>query len=160
MLVYQEVYKNNHMSLVLSRHHPSIISIKSYSLPETNIFTPENQCCWFRWNFLSEQFRFIFRGVYLLLNFRGVSLLCVFSLWIPGVSACHTSQTHPKHINPSPRPTNINVGSTNIFLWTSPPTKKSPIPGVMGPFPIEPRKKPSYFPLYWLVNRDPYNGLL
>ena len=22
------------------------------------------------------------------------------------------------------------------------------------------RKKPSYFPLYWLVNRDPYNGLL
>ena len=23
----------------------------------------------------------------------------------------------------------------------------------------EPRKKPSYFPLYWLVNRDPYNGL-
>ena len=26
--------------------------------------------------------------------------------------------------------------------------------------PPEPRKKPSYFPLYWLVNRDPYNGLL
>ena len=25
---------------------------------------------------------------------------------------------------------------------------------------IEPRKKPSYFPLYWMVNRDPYNGLL
>ena len=24
----------------------------------------------------------------------------------------------------------------------------------------EPRKKPSYFPLYWLVNRDPYTGLL
>ena len=24
----------------------------------------------------------------------------------------------------------------------------------------EPRKKPSYFPLYWLVNRDPYNGVL
>ena len=24
----------------------------------------------------------------------------------------------------------------------------------------EPRKKNSYFPLYWLVNRDPYNGLL
>ena len=24
----------------------------------------------------------------------------------------------------------------------------------------EPRKKPSYFPLYWLVNRDPYHGLL
>ena len=24
----------------------------------------------------------------------------------------------------------------------------------------EPRKKPSYFQLYWLVNRDPYNGLL
>ena len=21
-------------------------------------------------------------------------------------------------------------------------------------------KKPSYFPLYWIVNRDPYNGLL
>ena len=20
-------------------------------------------------------------------------------------------------------------------------------------------KKPSYFPLYWLINRDPYNGL-
>ncbi len=26
--------------------------------------------------------------------------------------------------------------------------------------PNEPRKKPSYFPLYWMVNRDPYNGLL
>ena len=25
---------------------------------------------------------------------------------------------------------------------------------------IEQRKKPSYFPLYWMVNRDPYNGLL
>ena len=25
---------------------------------------------------------------------------------------------------------------------------------------IEPRKKPPYFPLYWLFNRDPYNGLL
>ena len=24
----------------------------------------------------------------------------------------------------------------------------------------EPRKKPSYLPLYWLFNRDPYNGLL
>ena len=24
----------------------------------------------------------------------------------------------------------------------------------------EPRKKPSYFPLYWLFNRDPNNGLL
>ena len=24
----------------------------------------------------------------------------------------------------------------------------------------EPRKKPSYFPFYWMVNRDPYNGLL
>ena len=24
----------------------------------------------------------------------------------------------------------------------------------------EPRKKPSYFPLYWLVNKDPLNGLL
>ena len=23
----------------------------------------------------------------------------------------------------------------------------------------EPRKKPSYFPLHWMVNRDPYNGL-
>ena len=23
-------------------------------------------------------------------------------------------------------------------------------------FTSEPRKKPSYFPLYWLVNRDPY----
>ena len=32
---------------------------------------------------------------------------------------------------------------------------------VFGKFSIvEPRKKPSYFPLYWLVNRDPYNGLL
>ena len=27
-------------------------------------------------------------------------------------------------------------------------------------FQNEPRKKPSYFPLYWLVNGDPYNGLL
>ena len=24
----------------------------------------------------------------------------------------------------------------------------------------EPRKKPSYFALHWLVNRDPYSGLL
>ncbi len=24
----------------------------------------------------------------------------------------------------------------------------------------EPRKKPSYFPIYWMVNRDPYSGLL
>ncbi len=24
----------------------------------------------------------------------------------------------------------------------------------------EPRKKPSYFPLYWMFNEDPYNGLL
>ena len=24
----------------------------------------------------------------------------------------------------------------------------------------EPRKKPSYFPLYWLVHRDPYIGIL
>ena len=24
---------------------------------------------------------------------------------------------------------------------------------------LEPRKKTSYFPFYWLVNRDPYNGL-
>ena len=23
----------------------------------------------------------------------------------------------------------------------------------------EARKTPSYFPFYWLVNRDPYNGL-
>ena len=28
------------------------------------------------------------------------------------------------------------------------------------PLSYEPRKKASYFPLYWLVNRDPYNGLL
>ena len=28
------------------------------------------------------------------------------------------------------------------------------------PTSSEQRKKPSYFPLYWLVNRDPYNGLL
>ena len=27
-------------------------------------------------------------------------------------------------------------------------------------FTPEPRKKPSHFPLYWLFNRDPYNGLL
>ena len=26
--------------------------------------------------------------------------------------------------------------------------------------PVEPRKKPSYFPLYWLFDRDPYNGVL
>ena len=26
--------------------------------------------------------------------------------------------------------------------------------------PSEPRKKTSYFPLYCLINRDPYNGLL
>ena len=27
-------------------------------------------------------------------------------------------------------------------------------------YPVEPRKKPSYFPLYWLFDRDPYHGLL
>ncbi len=27
-------------------------------------------------------------------------------------------------------------------------------------YSVEPREKPSYFPLYWLVNRDPNNGLL
>ena len=45
---------------------------------------------------------------------------------------------------------------------------KGRVPSQGGVFPafslsmkqIEPRKKPSYFPLYWLVNRDPYNGLL
>ena len=26
--------------------------------------------------------------------------------------------------------------------------------------PIEPRKNTSYFPLYWLVKKDPCNGLL
>ena len=31
---------------------------------------------------------------------------------------------------------------------------------IFQPFPSEPRKKPSYFSLYRLVNRDPYNGLL
>ena len=37
----------------------------------------------------------------------------------------------------------------------------TPISGVVITLLInEPRKKPSYFPLYWLVNRDPYNGLL
>ena len=25
---------------------------------------------------------------------------------------------------------------------------------------LEPQKKTSYFPLYWMVKRDPYNGLL
>ena len=25
---------------------------------------------------------------------------------------------------------------------------------------FQPRKKPSYFPSYWLFDRDPYNGLL
>ena len=28
------------------------------------------------------------------------------------------------------------------------------------PTKSEPRKKPSYFPLYWLFDKDPYNGLL
>ena len=27
-------------------------------------------------------------------------------------------------------------------------------------WPLEPRKKPSYFPLHWLFNSDPYHGLL
>ena len=27
-------------------------------------------------------------------------------------------------------------------------------------FLFDARKKPSYFPLYWLVNRDPYNGFI
>ena len=31
---------------------------------------------------------------------------------------------------------------------------------LIDPSTYESRKKPSYFPLYWMVNRDPYNGLL
>ena len=32
--------------------------------------------------------------------------------------------------------------------------------GRSNTYPYEPRKKPSYFLLHWMVNRDPYNGLL
>ena len=41
------------------------------------------------------------------------------------------------------------------FLVVDFPTKDHPKKKT-----FEPRKNPSYFPLYWLVNRDPYNGLL
>ena len=34
------------------------------------------------------------------------------------------------------------------------------IPKFFGLFISEPRKNTSYFPLCWLFNRDPYNGLL
>ena len=41
-----------------------------------------------------------------------------------------------------------------------PPTKMGPTRfKLQKQVSVEPRKKPSYFPLYWLVNRDPYNGL-
>ena len=49
----------------------------------------------------------------------------------------------PRNLNWNYEPTN---GKSGFFLY---------IQGI-----VEPRKKPSYFPLYWLVNRDPYNGLL
>ena len=39
-------------------------------------------------------------------------------------------------------------------------SSNKPVDGSEIPAPPEPRKKPSYFPLYWLVNRDPYNGVL
>ena len=32
--------------------------------------------------------------------------------------------------------------------------------GVDRPWHMSYEKKTSYFPLYWMVNRDPYNGLL
>ena len=38
--------------------------------------------------------------------------------------------------------------------------KQDILPSQLSTTTIEPRKKPSYFPLYWLVNRDPYNDLL
>ena len=59
-------------------------------------------------------------------------------------------------------------GCKDLFIKpTSPPLvqrrKKTPETSTVllkAPKTNEPRKKPSYFPLYWLVNRDPYNGLL
>ena len=39
--------------------------------------------------------------------------------------------------------------------------EKHPLLALISWVKLEPRKKkPYYFPLYWLVNRDPYNGLL
>ena len=46
------------------------------------------------------------------------------------------------------------INPTEVVLWFCGLSDLDP------KFPYEPRKKPSYFPLYWLVNRDPYNGLL
>ena len=63
----------------------------------------------------------------------------------------------------------------NLGLSFGPDSSQGKIPGnkqsakvskldlcdhLLGGIHFEPRKKPSYFPLYWLVNRDPYNGLL
>ncbi len=47
--------------------------------------------------------------------------------------------------------TSIRVASTkgDFLLGSLCPLKTS-----------KPRKKPYYFPLYWLFKRDPYNGLL
>ena len=56
-----------------------------------------------------------------------------------------------------------------VFLrknWSGPASEKTPFwntknaPEANPEAPHVPRKKTSYFPLYWVVDRDPYNGLL
>ena len=69
------------------------------------------------------------------------------------------------HWNWLPKYTNLwSFWWTNITNWNDIPIfNRKFIDSFRGPHvpaTSEPRKKPSYFPLYWLVNRDPYNGLL
>ena len=49
------------------------------------------------------------------------------------------------------------ITSTLCMPWIFAPKKVSII---NPPNTLEPPKNTSYFPLYWLFNRDPYNGLL
>ena len=59
-----------------------------------------------------------------------------------------------------PKPTSVSIDELLIFLVGVEPNDRMILGWVLG-FPThEPRKKPYYFPLYWLVYKDPYNGLL
>ena len=55
-----------------------------------------------------------------------------------------------------------HIGKNNQTRWSTWPSMAIFVTADAGDAAqeSEPRKKPSYRPLYWLVNRDPYNGLL
>ena len=72
--------------------------------------------------------------------------------WVSDIGHLKDACDHHNEVQPIPSLKKFKLGLrfTNSNKWH-----------MVGP-PIEPRKKPSYqyFPLYWLVDRDPYNGLL